>query len=91
MDNVPHTTLIACFAVTALITVRKWKKSSNQLPLPPGPPNYPFIGQLLSMPLSSEHTTFDRQGKDIRSSWLYLIFILCRCTDAFDIKVILYL
>ncbi|CAE6467135.1 unnamed protein product [Rhizoctonia solani] len=34
------------------------KSRSRRLPLPPGPPSYPIIGQLLSMPTSSQGRAF---------------------------------
>lgn len=37
------------------------------LPLPPGPPSYPLIGQLLSMPKQSEQQAFLEMGKTIGS------------------------
>ncbi|CAE6530592.1 unnamed protein product [Rhizoctonia solani] len=42
--------------ISGYLTLRKVRP--NQLPLPPGPPSYPIIGQLLSMPRSSEGPAF---------------------------------
>jgi hypothetical protein len=68
ITSVSHTTVIAGLLAAAVFTIRqRWKRSSPLLPLPPGPPSYPLIEQLLSMPLSSEHTVFDKQGKSIKS------------------------
>ncbi|KAJ1306466.1 hypothetical protein OPQ81_007469 [Rhizoctonia solani] len=70
MSSVSQTTFIAAIVATILFTIRRrWKSSSSVLPLPPGPPSYPLIEQLLSMPLASEHTVFDKMGKDIQSSF----------------------
>lgn len=45
------------------------------LPLPPGPPSYPLIGQLLSMPKQSEQQAFLEMGKTIGSDILSLSFL----------------
>ncbi|KAF8705610.1 cytochrome P450, partial [Rhizoctonia solani] len=67
VTSVSHTTVIAGLIAAIVFTVRqRWKRSNSLLPLPPGPPSYPVIEQLLSMPLSSEHTVFDKQGKEIK-------------------------
>ncbi|KEP48417.1 cytochrome P450 family protein [Rhizoctonia solani 123E] len=71
--SVSHTTILAGLVATIVFTIRRrWKRSHSLLPLPPGPPSYPLIEQLLSMPLSSEHTVFDKQGKDIKSDIISL-------------------
>ncbi|KDN39026.1 hypothetical protein RSAG8_09062, partial [Rhizoctonia solani AG-8 WAC10335] len=71
MASVSHTAILAGLIATIVFTIRRrWKRSQSPLPLPPGPPSYPLIEQLLSMPLSSEHTVFDKQGKDIKSSFV---------------------
>ncbi|CAE6451763.1 unnamed protein product [Rhizoctonia solani] len=73
MDSVSHTTILAGLVATTVFTIRRrWTRSQCQLPLPPGPPSYPLIEQLLSMPLSSEHTVFDKQGKEIQSDIISL-------------------
>ncbi|QRV73454.1 cytochrome P450 family protein [Ceratobasidium sp. AG-Ba] len=52
--------------VVALALYKLYKAHSTKLlALPPGPPSYPLIGQLLSMPLASEHTVFEKLGKEI--------------------------
>ncbi|KAF8607123.1 cytochrome P450 [Ceratobasidium sp. AG-I] len=45
------------------------------LPLPPGPPSYPLIGQLLSMPKQSEQLAFTEMSKTIGSDILSLSFL----------------
>ncbi|ELU37962.1 2OG-Fe(II) oxygenase [Rhizoctonia solani AG-1 IA] len=73
VTSVSHTTVIAGLIAAIVFTVRqRWKRSNSLLPLPPGPPSYPVIEQLLSMPLSSEHTVFDKQGKEIKSDIISL-------------------
>ncbi|KAG8788910.1 hypothetical protein FRC12_014072 [Ceratobasidium sp. 428] len=74
MYRLPDVALLAPLAVFVSLLLRKlYKKyATKQLPLPPGPPSYPLIGQLLSMPLSSEHTTFDKQSRDIGSDIISL-------------------
>ncbi|KAG9093309.1 hypothetical protein FS749_014628 [Ceratobasidium sp. UAMH 11750] len=74
MFRVSDAALFTPLAVFASLVFHKLYKtySAKLLPLPPGPPSYPLIGQLLSMPLSSEHTTFDKQGRDIQSDVISL-------------------
>lgn len=75
--QVSRNAILVSLAATILYTFRqKWKKPISH-PLPPGPPSYPLIGQLLSMPLSSEHTTFDKQSREIQSS-CRILFITMR-------------
>ncbi|CAE6541012.1 unnamed protein product [Rhizoctonia solani] len=51
IQTLPLSITSACL----LLGYLAWLKlRSNRLPLPPGPPSYPIIGQLLSMPRSSE-------------------------------------
>jgi hypothetical protein len=37
------------------------------LPLPPGPPSYPIIGQILSMPSRLEQQAFAEMGRNVGS------------------------
>ncbi|CAE6497824.1 unnamed protein product [Rhizoctonia solani] len=57
-DSIPPLPLSitsACMILGYLVWLRL---RSRRLPLPPGPPSYPIIGQLLSMPRSSEGRAF---------------------------------
>ncbi|OAX32460.1 cytochrome P450, partial [Rhizopogon vinicolor AM-OR11-026] len=45
----------------ALLSVWKSKKSSS-LPLPPGPPRIPFLGNALDIDISEPHVTYTRWG-----------------------------
>ncbi|QRV88293.1 cytochrome P450 family protein [Ceratobasidium sp. AG-Ba] len=67
MLRVTDPAFLAPSAVVVALALYKLYKahSTKQLALPPGPPSYPLIGQLLSMPLASEHTVFEKLGKDI--------------------------
>ncbi|KEP52059.1 O-methylsterigmatocystin oxidoreductase [Rhizoctonia solani 123E] len=50
------------------------KLRSRQLPLPPGPPSYPIIGQLLSMPRSSEGRAFMDMSTKLNSDIISYTF-----------------
>jgi hypothetical protein len=77
MSTSPDAALLAILLASVGLVIRKGYKaySTTELPLPPGPPSYPLIGQLFSMPLASEHTTFDKQGRDINSGYFMFYFI----------------
>ncbi|KDN39113.1 hypothetical protein RSAG8_09020, partial [Rhizoctonia solani AG-8 WAC10335] len=44
-----------------------YKSRSSRLPLPPGPPSYPLIGQLLSMPTTSQGRAFMELSAQLKS------------------------
>jgi hypothetical protein len=55
-------------AAGALAAYKLWQKhTSSAHPLPPSPPSYPLIGNLLSMPTSEEHVGFVEIGKELNS------------------------
>jgi hypothetical protein len=53
----PPLLVLFLLAVTALLW-RRSKQPHKDLPLPPGPKRWPFIGSLLQMPAAFEHETF---------------------------------
>ncbi|CAE7233806.1 unnamed protein product [Rhizoctonia solani] len=53
-DNILAFPLLITSSCMLLGYLGSLKLRSRQLPLPPGPPSYPIIGQLLGMPRSSE-------------------------------------
>ncbi|CAE6495149.1 unnamed protein product [Rhizoctonia solani] len=57
-DSILPPVLVVTSACIALGYMVLHKSGPRQLPLPPGPPSYPIIGQLLSMPMSSEGRAF---------------------------------
>ncbi|KAH7330615.1 cytochrome P450 [Rhizoctonia solani] len=57
-NSILHPVLVVTSACVALGYMALHKPGIRQLPLPPGPPSYPIIGQLLSMPMSSEGRAF---------------------------------
>ncbi|CAE6531694.1 unnamed protein product [Rhizoctonia solani] len=60
-------------ALVTLIIVDKISKKKRCLP--PGPASYPFIGQLLSAPVSFEHVEYKRMSKDLKSDIISLEFL----------------
>ncbi|CAE6509181.1 unnamed protein product [Rhizoctonia solani] len=50
-------------------------RSDQQLPLPPGPPSHPVIGQLLSMPRSSEGRAFMAWSRELNSDIISFSFL----------------
>lgn len=55
--DITHFTLLVVGVVSGHLLFRKLR-TNKLLPLPPGPPSYPLIGQLLSIPQSSEERAF---------------------------------
>ncbi|CAE6509163.1 unnamed protein product [Rhizoctonia solani] len=66
-DTIFSPTLLVAYAglVSGYLALRKSR--SRQLPLPPGPPSYPIIGQLLSMPRSSQGRAFMNMSAQLNS------------------------
>ncbi|CAE7077380.1 unnamed protein product, partial [Rhizoctonia solani] len=58
--------------LSVYLVVRKLR--SDRLPLPPGPPSYPVIGQLLSMPRSMEGPAFMDMSVKLNSDILSYSF-----------------
>ena len=55
-------TIFIAFLVVLLAFVRN-KQKNSRLPLPPGPPKLPFIGNILSFPSSFEWEMFHQWSK----------------------------
>jgi len=52
------------FAVALALLLRDRLEQRNNLPLPPGPKKYPFIGNILSIPQAFEWETYVRWGRE---------------------------
>ncbi|KAG8755039.1 hypothetical protein FRC11_006280 [Ceratobasidium sp. 423] len=66
-DSFFSPTLLVAYVglVSGYLALRKSR--SRQLPLPPGPPSYPVIGQLLSMPRSAQGRAFMDMSAELNS------------------------
>ncbi|KAJ1301356.1 hypothetical protein OPQ81_003755 [Rhizoctonia solani] len=60
------TLLVACVSLLSWY-LTLCKSRSRRLPLPPGPPSYPIIGQLLSVPRSSQGRAFMDMSAQLKS------------------------
>lgn len=66
MEKATYLGLLAVSAYFARSFLSK-KHSGKALPLPPGPPSHPIIGQLLSMPKEFEQYAFLELSKQLGS------------------------
>ncbi|CAE6509169.1 unnamed protein product [Rhizoctonia solani] len=70
---------LPAFLVTGVAIVSGYlvlcKLRTNRLPLPPGPPSYPIIGQLLAMPRSSESRVFMNLSAKLNSDIISFSFL----------------
>jgi hypothetical protein len=58
-------------AITVALSALVWQTFSRkrrEKKLPPGPPSYPLIGQLLSAPLSFQQSEFRRMSQELKST-----------------------
>ena len=80
IDGCEHSLLSLAGSISALTILSVWiwlrVGSSHSLPLPPGPPGYPIIGGLRTMPSTHQWYTFAEWGK----AWGrgYPSFFFCR-------------
>ncbi|CAE6489087.1 unnamed protein product [Rhizoctonia solani] len=74
LDNVPPSALLLTGIGIVSGYLASQKLRSGQLPLPPGPPSYPVIGQLLSMPRSSESRVFMDLSAELNSDIISFSF-----------------
>jgi hypothetical protein len=60
MAGPPSPILFVLFVLTITLLWRRFnsKQPHNNLPLPPGPKRWPFVGSLLQMPKVFEHETY---------------------------------
>lgn len=65
-EVVPYLGLLAAGVYVARSVLSK-SDSRKKLPLPPGPPSYPIIGQILSMPKEFEQYAFLELSKQTGS------------------------
>ncbi|KAH7316417.1 cytochrome P450 [Rhizoctonia solani] len=77
LDNISRPTLLvtSISIVSVYLALRKICSSSSQLPLPPGPSSYPVIGQLLSVPRSSESRAFINLSMELDSNIISFSFL----------------
>jgi hypothetical protein len=73
LDSVSHIALFTATVVFGHVLLRKLQ-SYKSLPPPPGPPSYPLIGQLLSMPQSSEEREFTGLSAQLKCGYILLVF-----------------
>jgi hypothetical protein len=57
LDSISHLALFTGTIVSGYLLLRKLRAHTS-VPLPPDPPSYPLMGQLLYMPRSSEEHEF---------------------------------
>ena len=50
--------LLLSLAIVVLVVLKWRSKRQNALPLPPGPPRLPFLGNALDMPKHDAHEAF---------------------------------
>lgn len=62
LETIPQLALLVTAIVSGYLLLRQ-TRSRKSLPLPPGPPSYPLIGQLLSVPQASEAQAFAEIGE----------------------------
>ncbi|CAE6410077.1 unnamed protein product [Rhizoctonia solani] len=67
----PWIATLSTGALSMYYIVRKYMSS----PLPPGPPSYPIIGQLLSMPSNHEQFVFQNISHTVKSDIISLSFL----------------
>ncbi|KAB5592693.1 hypothetical protein CTheo_3893 [Ceratobasidium theobromae] len=72
--DITHFTLLVVGVVSGHLLFRKLR-TNKLLPLPPGPPSYPLIGQLLSIPQSSEERAFVSLSAELKSDIISLSFL----------------
>lgn len=56
------TILLGALAITGVILIKRWRRSeatASLLPLPPGPPPLPFIGNVLDVPTFEPWKVYD--------------------------------
>jgi hypothetical protein len=86
--------LLAFFLLAVALLWRRFKQSHRNLPLPPGPKRWPFIGCLLQMPQVFEHETFRewcRQYGDYPFSlysWPESLIKMCAGSDIIYVNVL---
>ena len=56
-------------AIIFFVAFRWMLKKRNSLPLPPGPPRLPFLGNALDMPKHDAHETFREMNAKYGASW----------------------
>ncbi|KAG8683680.1 hypothetical protein FRC11_013228 [Ceratobasidium sp. 423] len=74
-DNISLPALLVASVVIVSGYLVLHKLRHNQLPLPPGPPSYPIIGQLLSIPRSSESRVFMDLSAKLNSDIISFSFL----------------
>ncbi|CAE7157910.1 unnamed protein product [Rhizoctonia solani] len=70
----PWIVALSTGALSICYVVRQYA-GSPRTPLPPGPPSYPIIGQLLSMPTEHEQFGFQRISQEAKSDIISLNFL----------------
>lgn len=77
--------VLSALVVSYVVHILQKKRQA----LPPGPPSYPVIGQILSAPRSSEHLGYKIMSEELQSALVARIYRLGYCSlaglDAGDI------
>lgn len=74
LDTIPELALLAATIGSGYLLL--WRsRLRDSLPPPPGPPSYPIIGQLLSVPQTSEAQAFADIGAKVNCGCAWLSFM----------------